>query len=132
MATRRARASPGVTGPEGLRSVRAARSARTLRAWRAEVLAHHVTGARTGPTETLNLCVKMIKRCGHGFRTFEHYRMPVLLHAGGVTWPAGLGYEPALPTPTRTALMRSGGAVGWQAKSCGLSGPPSQPWMDAR
>ncbi len=45
------------------------------------------TGASNGPTEGLNLCVKKVKRCGHGFRSFEHYRLRVLLHAGGVTWP---------------------------------------------
>lgn len=61
---------------------------RTLAAWRAEILAHHETGASNGPTEGLNLCVKKVKRCGHGFRTFEHYRLRVLLHAGGITWPA--------------------------------------------
>ncbi len=60
---------------------------RTLRSWRAEILAHHLTGASNGPTEGLNLCVKKVKRCGHGFRSFEHYRLRVLLHAGGVTWP---------------------------------------------
>jgi transposase len=60
---------------------------RTLRSWRAEILAHHHTGASNGPTEGLNLCVKKVKRAGHGFRCFEHYRLRVLLHAGGVTWP---------------------------------------------
>ena len=59
----------------------------TLQRWRPEILAHHVTGASNGPTEGLNLCVKKVKRCGHGFRTFDHYRLRVLLHAGGVTWP---------------------------------------------
>jgi len=61
---------------------------KTLRSWRREILAHHSTGASNGPTEGLNLCVKKVKRCGHGFRTFEHYRLRVLLHTGGVTWPA--------------------------------------------
>lgn len=60
---------------------------RTLAAWRTEILNHHHTGASNGPTEGLNLCVKKVKRCGHGFRSFEHYRLRVLLHAGGVTWP---------------------------------------------
>ena len=60
---------------------------RTLAAWRAEILAHHTTGASNGPTEGLNLCVKKVKRCGHGFRRFQHYRLRVLLNAGGVTWP---------------------------------------------
>lgn len=60
---------------------------RTLASWRTEILAHHDTGASNGPTEGLNLCIKRVKRCGHGFRRFEHYRLRVLLHAGGVTWP---------------------------------------------
>ena len=59
----------------------------TLASWRSEILAHHTTGASNGPTEGLNLCVKRVKRCGHGFKTFEHYRLRVLLHAGGVSWP---------------------------------------------
>jgi transposase len=44
-------------------------------------------GASNGPTEDLNLCVKKVKRCGHGFRSFDNYRLRVLLHTGGVTWP---------------------------------------------
>src|SRR5918996_1005261 len=60
----------------------------TLKSWRREILARHTTGASNGPTEGLNLCVKKVKRCGHGFRSFDHYRLRVLLHAGGVTWPA--------------------------------------------
>jgi len=60
----------------------------TLASWRTEILAHHDTGASNGPTEGLNLCVKRVKRCGHGFKRFEHYRLRVLLHAGGVTWPS--------------------------------------------
>jgi len=67
---------------------------RTLKSWRREILAHHATGASNGPTEGLNLCVKKVKRCGHGFRSFDHYRLRVLLHAGGVTWPNR-------PTPPR-------------------------------
>jgi transposase len=60
----------------------------TLESWRAEILAHHESGASNGPTEGLNLCVKRVKRCGHGFKRFEHYRLRVLLHAGGVSWPS--------------------------------------------
>jgi transposase len=60
---------------------------RTLAAWRSEILEHHHTGASNGPTEGMNLLVKRVKRCGFGFRRFEHYRLRVLLHAGGVTWP---------------------------------------------
>jgi len=60
----------------------------TLRSWRSEILAHHDTGASNGPTEGLNLLVKKVKRCGHGFRNFDNYRLRVLLHTGGVTWPS--------------------------------------------
>ena len=60
----------------------------TLSSWRTEILAHHTTAASNGPTEGLNLCVKRVKRCGHGFKRFQHYRLRVLLHAGGVTWPS--------------------------------------------
>jgi transposase len=55
--------------------------------WRTEILNHHRTGASNGPTEGLNLCVKKVKRAGRGFNCFEHYRLRVLLRAGGVTWP---------------------------------------------
>lgn len=61
---------------------------RTLASWRSEILAHHETGASNGPTEALNLLVKKVKRCGHGFRNFEHYRLRVLLHTGGIKWDA--------------------------------------------
>jgi len=61
---------------------------RTLRRWRKEILAHHITGASNGPTEPLNLLVKKVKRCGHGFTNFENYRLPVLLHCGGIKWQA--------------------------------------------
>jgi len=60
----------------------------TLTRWRTEILNHHHTGASNGPTEGLNLCIKKVKRCGHGFRSFDNYRLRVLLHAGGVNWPA--------------------------------------------
>lgn len=60
---------------------------RTLSAWRMEILAHHLTGSSNGPTEGLNLLVKKIKRVGHGFTVFANYRLRILLHTGGVTWP---------------------------------------------
>lgn len=60
---------------------------KTLTRWRSEILAHHRTGASNGPTEGLNLMVKKVKRCGHGFTSFENYRLRVLLHTGGVSWP---------------------------------------------
>lgn len=60
---------------------------RTLSRWRQEILNHHRTGASNGPTEGQNLCVKKVKRCGHGFSDFDNYRLRVLLFAGGVNWP---------------------------------------------
>jgi transposase len=68
---------------------------RTLARWRTEILNHHATGASNGPTEGLNLLVKKVKRAGHGFRSFRNYRLRILLHAGGVDWPA------ARPSPPR-------------------------------
>ena len=61
---------------------------RTLSRWRTEILNHHTTGASNGPTEGLNLLIKKVKRAGHGFRSFANYRLRILLHAGGVDWPA--------------------------------------------
>jgi transposase len=60
---------------------------RTLARWREEILNHHRTGASNGPTEGMNFCAKQVKRAGRGFANFDHYRLRVLLHAGGVTWP---------------------------------------------
>jgi hypothetical protein len=31
--------------------------------------------------------VKRVKLCGYGHRSFDQYRIRILLHAGGVTWP---------------------------------------------
>jgi transposase len=62
--------------------------AHTLSRWREEILNHHRTGASNGPTEGTNFCAKQVKRAGRGFTNFEHYRLRVLLHAGGVTWPS--------------------------------------------
>lgn len=61
---------------------------RTLSHWREEILAHHATGASNGPTEAMNLLVKKVKRCGHGFRSFRNYRLRVLLYCGGIKWNA--------------------------------------------
>jgi hypothetical protein len=58
-----------------------------LEVWHKEILNHHRTGASNGPTEGLNFSVKQLTRAGRGFSSFKHYRLRVLLHAGGVTWP---------------------------------------------
>jgi transposase len=71
---------------------------RTLAKWRAEILNHHTTGASNGPTEGLNLLVKKVKRAGHGFRSFTNYRLRILLHAGGVDWPATRPPAPRIRT----------------------------------
>ena len=60
---------------------------RTLSRWHEENLNHHRTGASNGPTEGMNFCAKQVKRAGRGFANFDHYRLRVLLNAGGVTWP---------------------------------------------
>ena len=67
---------------------------KTLASWPTEILARHTTGASNGPTEGLNLCVKKVKRAGNGFKSFDNYRLRVLLHTGGITWPER-------PTPPR-------------------------------
>lgn len=58
------------------------RLAKTLRRWRAQILAHHHTGASNGPVEAANLTIKQVKRSGRGFRNFENYRLRILLAAG--------------------------------------------------
>jgi transposase len=68
---------------DGVRVAELSRLARTVRAWEAEILAFHTTGGcSNGPTETMNLLIKKVKRVGHGFR---NYRLRLLLYCG-VTW----------------------------------------------
>ncbi len=61
------------------------RLSRTALRWRTEILAHHLTGASNGPTEAVNLLVKKVLRVAHGFRSFDNFRLRVLLHCG-VEW----------------------------------------------
>ncbi|MEO6157131.1 MAG: ISL3 family transposase [Ilumatobacteraceae bacterium] len=56
--------------------------AKTLTRWRAEILAHHTTGASNGRVEAANLTIKQVKRSGRGFRNLSNYRLRILL-AGG-------------------------------------------------
>jgi transposase len=58
------------------------RLAKMLRRWRAEIIAHHTTGASNGPVEAANLLIKAVKRSGRGFRKMANYRLRILL-AGG-------------------------------------------------
>jgi transposase len=62
--------------------VEVARLGRTLRAWRAQVLAYFDTaGVSNGGTEAINLIIEKTRRLAHGFRTFAHYRLRILLAA---------------------------------------------------
>ena len=61
-----------------------ARLGRTLRAWRAHVLARFDTDRiSNGGTEAINLVIEKTRRLAHGFRTFDHYRLRILLAASG-------------------------------------------------
>ena len=61
------------------------RLATTIAAWEDEVLAFHTTGLSNGPTEAVNLLIEKVRRIGHGFRSFENYRLRLLLRCG-VQW----------------------------------------------
>jgi transposase len=64
-----------------------ARLGRTLAVWRNEFLAYFDTDRTSnGPTEAVNLLVEKIRRIGHGYRRFDHYRLRLLLHCG-IEWP---------------------------------------------
>jgi transposase len=61
-----------------------ARLGRTLRQWRSHVLARFDTHRiSNGGTEAVNLIVEKTRRLAHGFRTFAHYRLRILLAASG-------------------------------------------------
>ncbi len=61
-----------------------ARLGRTLRTWRQQVLAYFDTdGVSNGGTEAINLIIEKTRRLAHGFRTFAHYRLRILLAASG-------------------------------------------------
>jgi transposase len=71
---------------DGVEVAELSRLAGTVRAWEAEILAFHATGGcSNGPTESVNLLIKKVKRVGHGFRNFDNYRLRLLLHCG-VRW----------------------------------------------
>ncbi len=61
-----------------------ARLGRTLRMWRQHVLARFATDRiSNGGTEAVNLLIEKTRRLAHGFRTFERYRITILLAASG-------------------------------------------------
>ena len=59
---------------------------RTLARWFEEITNWHKASVSNGPTESVNNLIKRIKRIGFGFRTFNHYRIRVLLYAGKPNW----------------------------------------------
>ena len=59
---------------------------RTLARWFEEITNWHKAFVSNGPTEAVNNLIKRIKRIGFGFRSFEHYRIRVLLYAGQPNW----------------------------------------------
>ena len=59
---------------------------RTLARWFTEITNWHRAFVSNGPTEAVNNLIKRIKRIGFGFRSFEHYRIRVLLYAGRPNW----------------------------------------------
>jgi transposase len=62
-----------------------ARLGRTLRQWRSHVLARFDTDRiSNGGTEAINLIIEKTRRLAHGFRTFDHYRLRILLAASGL------------------------------------------------
>jgi hypothetical protein len=44
----------------------------------------HISARTVLTRRALNPLVKKVTRCGHGFQRFEHYRLRVLLHTGGI------------------------------------------------
>jgi len=61
-----------------------ARLGRTLKMWKSHVLARFETHRiSNGGTEAVNLLIEKTRRLAHGFRTFKHYRLRILLAASG-------------------------------------------------
>ena len=56
--------------------------ARVIDAWQEQILNFFDDRYTNARTESLNLAVKNVKRCGRGFANFDHYRLRVLLHTG--------------------------------------------------
>ncbi|MCH7998694.1 MAG: transposase, partial [Chloroflexi bacterium] len=62
-----------------------ARLGRTLRKWKTTILAYFDTdGASNGGTEAVNGLIELGRRIARGFRNFDHYRLRMLLIAGGL------------------------------------------------
>jgi Transposase len=101
------------SGPELRRLVK------TLRRWRAEILAHHRTGASNGPVEAANLLIKQIKRSGRGFRNLGQLPAPHPSRRRHVAMPNSARHEhPNPPTQVRRVGPQMGGLAG--ALPCNL------------
>ena len=73
-----------------------------------------------GPTEAVNLLVEKIRRIGHGYRRFDHYRLRLLLHCG-IEWPT------LLPPRIRRRRPRFGDVEPlYLATECVRRGPPGR------
>jgi transposase len=68
---------------------------RTIGRWRHEITAWHRARVSNGPTEAINNLIKRIKRVGFGFRSFDHYRIRVLLYTGHPNWELLATIDPA-------------------------------------
>src|SRR5690606_13043037 len=63
-----------------------ARLGRTLRRWRNAFLAYFTTGrSSNGGTEAINGIIELHRRLARGYRNRHHYRLRMLLAAGGLT-----------------------------------------------
>jgi len=62
-----------------------ARLGRTLRKWKTAVLAYfNIDGASNGGNETVNGLIELGRRIARGFRSFDQYRLRMLLITGGL------------------------------------------------
>lgn len=65
-----------------------ARLGKTLKQWRPAFLSYFDTGrANNGGTEAVNGLIELHRRIARGFRNREHYRLRMLLIAGGLSHP---------------------------------------------
>ena len=73
-----------------------------------------------GGTEAVNLLIEKTRRLAHGFRTFEHYRLRILLAASG---PTALppSPHPRLNPKSRFVACRELPVLGWLDSATGWS-----------
>ncbi|SDD83707.1 Transposase, partial [Sanguibacter gelidistatuariae] len=68
-----------------------ARLGRTLRRWKKEFLGYFSTDrANNGGTEAINGIIELHRRIARGYRNGDHYRLRMLLVAGGLLLPPQL------------------------------------------